>query len=388
MVSNRVKLLSAALALLVALVLLASGTFAWFTLSTQTMASGLQVSMEFTGEEWPFWVSLDGVNFTKEASVQAYFTQPDNSLEAVTYLRPISTRDGINWFLPNYDSIGSVSGFRPVSLESVASCLLHKNANHVLDEESNYLVYYDMWVKTEDPNTDYYLKLTNPTNTGRVEDYETQFGTYVLSVPQKKANGGYELTQESENATCCVRIGFQCLSGTEASGYTADSRFVIFEPNADKMCAGLENVEGYNVSRDITYIAGNTENAGKTVGEYDTIEVKYPALLPYEDGGSIKLAENNYTIRQYSSYWDEEKLAALGNDFPDSTNVATFGAFVADGNGVGYNDLVPITTIRHGDDPQLIRVYIWLEGQDEDCWNEVREGSIFANLEFKGDPVN
>ena len=31
-----------------------------------------------------------------------------------------------------------------------------------------------------------------------------------------------------------------------------------------------------------------------------------------------------------------------------------------------------------------MRVYMWIEGQDVDCWNQIASGRVYANLEFYG----
>ena len=33
------------------------------------------------------------------------------------------------------------------------------------------------------------------------------------------------------------------------------------------------------------------------------------------------------------------------------------------------------------------RIYMWIEGQDIDCWNQIADGNIYVNLEFMGRPV-
>lgn len=391
MVNNKAKLVAAALALIIALVLLVSGTFAWFTVSSKSSLGGIQVAMEFTGEEWPFEVSLDGTNYWKDAKVDGRFTT-NGGIEAVTVLRPISTPNGSQWYLPNYDSVGGVSGFRPVGLESVGSNL--SLGGKLLPEGSNYLVYYDMWVRTLDKDTNYALKLSNPASGSKILDEETLYGTYVVSLPVRYSTG-CALSDEGEDATCCVRLGFLVLDDN-GTGTGSVGQFTVYEPNADKSAKKFGLNEQFGASSQLIYVAGTEENNGKTVGSYDIIEKPVDTLIPYTSGGAIEMGCLERVIQQYQSCWDEEQLATLRNTIPSSRNIATFGAFCVDNNGVADNDKYSLATVPHYDKNKSdsenkgikIRVFLWLEGQDIDCWNEVRNGSIFANLEFKGTPLN
>ena len=33
---------------------------------------------------------------------------------------------------------------------------------------------------------------------------------------------------------------------------------------------------------------------------------------------------------------------------------------------------------------QKMRIYVWIEGQDVDCWNHIADGNLYLNLEFMG----
>lgn len=371
---NRLKLLMAATGLLVSLVMVAGGTFAWFTISQKAEVTGISITMEATGEEYPFELSLDGENWTTELFV-------DSQLTGKGPLRPISTADMVHWYLPEYDARGSVADFHEVALEDVANRE---------EELISYLVYFDLWVRTRDQDTTYALKLNNPgIKNGQlhVEDQETVYGTYALWLPERDAEGKYVNPKTTNDAMACLRIGFQMLEEQEDGTEQVTGSF-IFEPNADLrsdfsqyQSASGESLE--NKLGDVTYVKGSfsVQEYGNEFANEKIYGTSVPTWkAPTEEGGEATYTMTpQITFRQRKSEWDTTKLAALdANQTVDSRCIKKLGAFVEDSPAMADINI---------EAPQKMRVFLWLEGQDIDCWNQIAGGGIFANLEFRGDEV-
>jgi len=82
-------------------------------------------------------------------------------------------------------------------------------------------------------------------------------------------------------------------------------------------------------------------------------------------------------------------LAALNGAKPTSRAIGNIGDFCSVDLGTG--ELTPVATTSreamttvHHETIQKMRIFIWIEGQDIDCWNQIAGGNIYANLEFMG----
>lgn len=381
----KLKLLMAGVSLVLALTMISVGTFAWYTISRKAQVSGISITLEDDGKNFPFELSLDGTNWTTELHVDSRFG----------VLRPISTYDGVHWYLPNYSSVGSVNGFREVRLQDVSNRVSAPG----VEETGNYLNYFDIWIRTRDPDTGYALKLNNPNKTGsgyHVEDFETVYGTYVLWAPQW-SGGRYVNPTSTNDAMASLRVGFGILDDQDNM-----TKFVIYEPNADLrshfLDGGFEPAAGSGTKEELGTLdyLGQGTSGGTKVGSYDTgrldntfYSTQVPQFTAGTDGG-----EDSYTmvdqptLRQKASSWNTDKIAALTTEGSlNSRCIRTIGDFVnSSGQVVAYSQLESMAVITEGT-PQKIRVFIWIEGQDVDCWNQISDGSIFANFEFRGDPV-
>lgn len=370
------KLIMACVSLTAAFVLLVVGTFAWFTTGTEAEISNISVSFLNDGSQWPFEVSTDGTNWDKNASVPLTSALKDG------ILRPISTADLEHWYLPTYDAFGSVNDFREVRLSEVAN--REPDADHaaeqIYNDETyfgNYLVYGDIWVRVPESGASYKLMLNNPkTENGQLHlnpeelTDETGFGTYVLWTPDLSPTAtGYA----ANDAMSVIRVGFQLLDADGAPTGTP----TILEPNADLHGSLSDSATAaqYNASGDVKYLGGDT----RTVTRSSVSGVQTTKVPKYTGTGTYSM-QTQQTIKQKTSAWDAAKLAALQSITDlNSTCVGTIGA-------IDENTNTPIATVTNGTE-QRIRIYFWLEGQDVDCWNQIAGGSIYANLEFRGDPV-
>ena len=162
-------------------------------------------------------------------------------------------------------------------------------------------------------------------------------GTYVIGKPVWNSdsishdNAG----QGAENA---IRIGIRITYLDENGEPLPDSSlFYIYEPNCDS------HVDG-------------------SVGYVDTpsIDIRETLVSP------------EYLIKQTYSSWTESDPVQNG------VLINSFGEFTSD---------TELFSLKR-DQMAMISLYIWLEGQDIDCTNEIKEAQILANIQFIAEPDN
>ncbi len=150
-------------------------------------------------------------------------------------------------------------------------------------------------------------------------------GTYVIGVPEWDADAVCHKSG-GKGAECAIRIGFMTYDEPYDKG-----GFYIYEPNA-----------------------GSDEEP--TLGMNGT-----------------PLQGDSPLIRQHPSGWTEQDPVLHG-----SVNYRV-GEFFTDNT-----DLFLLS----GESPRRITLYVWLEGQDEQCTNRISAGEILANLQLAAKPYN
>lgn len=160
-------------------------------------------------------------------------------------------------------------------------------------------------------------------------------GTYLIGYPDwdsdrvVHSNGG-------KGAESAVRIGIR-ITPVDSKGISTGgaSKFFIYEPNSNM------------------HLDGSTEY------------VKTPSI----DGDETLVPEDRL-ILQTSSTWSEA--------YPVERNVVIrdLGEFTTD------------TSLWVLEQDEIIRIdlYVWLEGQDVDCTNQIERAQILASIQFAGDP--
>lgn len=387
-VQTKKKLLTATFSLIIAIVLLSMGTFAWYTLSQNPEVSGISVSFNSDGKEWPFEVSQDYGTAGENATWGKILYIDLDKTEGI--LRPISTYDLINWYVPEYSMDGSVNNLSRVSMTDIA------NKPYVEGEESqdgNYIVYKDIWVRTRDADNSYDLRLNNPAKDPSskkpiIDEGETNFGTYVLWTPTWDDEENKLKLQDDLMST--IRIGFQVFP--EGSEDETQAKVFIYEPNCN-----LHNGLGSeaNLQSEVYYVYGTGADA-KQIGQYSLGSNATVTNVPKKNGTSYTMVSqmventgaNHYVIRQKKSSWNTASFTSV-NDIQDinSNYIKEIGDFInASGSVINapYSGLPSMATIDKGH-PRHIRIFFWIEGQDVDCWNQVSGGTMFANFEFRGD---
>lgn len=155
-------------------------------------------------------------------------------------------------------------------------------------------------------------------------------GTYLIGTPGWDHDNvsHYNAGQGAENA---VRIGIKVTRLGDDNSLTDDSLFYIYEPNCDK------------------HLDGST-------GYVDTPSID----------GTETLVPQDRIITQTASSWVET------DPIEKDVWIHTFGEFTSP---------TELFKMKKYEKVQ-IKIYIWLEGQDVDCTNGIREAQILASMQF------
>ena len=348
------KLIAMALALLLSVSVLIMSSYAWMVLSSSPAVTGIKVIIgggntilvapdteeEINGEiyHYPGYFS-DKLNF---GTYQNY-----DYLKELGGLTPVSTTNGIDWFLPAYYS-GSdpevqsgkvLSGvMKDVSKFKADSELSYANLSSEEKDkikEGNY-IYLDFWVVS--PGGDYTLRVS----TG---DEDANGGSFVTDLPEaEEITDGYTLSEPDVSAASAVRIGFLAndsqltddsmleyqessyadkrytalkglyMEANSGTAYLDSDHFTVYEPNGDlhpqhpdingsyvkTKPLGYENgiiTENENISDRLTVQLSGDWAAAKN-SEQTIIEQKFQtALLAWADCN--ELSEKEITDRFY-----------------------------------------------------------------------------------------
>lgn len=156
-------------------------------------------------------------------------------------------------------------------------------------------------------------------------------GSYLIGTPTWDSEG-LNHGSGAEGAENAIRVGIK-ITRLDATGEPTDDDplFYIYEPNAN---AHLNGVEGY---------------------------VTTPSI-----DGTRTLVPEERIITQSATSWEESDPEEIGRI------IYTFGEFTSD------NHLYDMSA----GEKVKIQIYVWLEGQDIDCNNMLKETKITANIQF------
>jgi len=159
----------------------------------------------------------------------------------------------------------------------------------------------------------------------------TGSGTYLIGTPVW-SDDEIAHRNDGQGAENAVRIGIQVtFLDQDNRPKEEEPLFFIYEPNCETHTDG-------------------------SMGYIETPNI--------DDGGS--LVPSDRLITQEHSSWTEADPVQKG------VQIYTFGAFTS-----------PVELFRlEAGQKAMIRLYIWLEGQDVDCTNAIRESQILANIQF------
>ncbi|NCA74675.1 MAG: hypothetical protein EOM93_07550, partial [Gammaproteobacteria bacterium] len=227
--SYRKKLIASGLFLVLAVVTLVGASVAWFTISTRPEIGGLQVSL-YANKALLISDSIDGE--------YGQLLDMDDQLSKYVELRPVSTADGVNWFLPTYEASGPLKDPSEFILDddlthaNILSCAQDgtplEGAALIAAREKGFYVYTEFYMKTEEDQCD--VRLSIPASTS-LESWETAQGTYGTYALASYDLDGQNLAVMDSQSQTALRVGFLTDMGTPSQ------RFVIYEPNADERSA-------------------------------------------------------------------------------------------------------------------------------------------------------
>lgn len=448
------KMIASGFLTLVSILLVVSVSYAWFTLSgtpaltgvdiniggTNTIKVAPDITAEVEGETVHYPGAFSDTLNVKECDSYSYL----NNLFGLT---PVSTADGLHWYMPSAASHMDVTEERLLSDYVLDNKLSYgnilktdKDASEKGNEGS--YAYIDFWMVS--PQDDCNVRLS-------IGDKEE--GSYVIGLPRAKEDAasqtGYSLDEEDQLVSSTVRVGFLVntdkitdnlpmqtyVNSEEYSSlykelkgiyqekgktipFDTDYQFTIYEPNGDLHSSkgvsyiqtkkGLEYVDckdgDYVVTNPIGYENGKAviadvaeqltvqkKNTWKLAdnGELMLSQIFQSALLNLDlDGASeedvTSLFYKEDWMNPYSSY--VERGSFIKN---------TQELYLAGNDGVtkaknmkyiaeaNTTEQAIIVNLKKNV-PQKVRMYVWLEGQDVDCVRETAAEYFAVGIELAG----
>ncbi len=435
------KIIASGLLLVIVLVMIGVVTYAWITYSIAPEVSGIQVSLAGSN------TILIAPNQTQIVDGRIYhypgkFSRNLNFNEHEQYdylneldgLAPVSTADGLHWFLPTYYDINdkavingeAVAGdIKPYDDFYLDTKLEYANLTDLDPAQQGNYVCLDFWVVS--PTTNYYLRIAQGDETD---------GSFVMEImkPAEDADGGYELVETLGSVSSSVRVGFLVNSDTvlddtvmyyaESENYS--SAYTSLRGNYQEIGGSI--LESSKNKFTIYEPNGDLHPDGSNGDYYETNPVAWGEngvfLADIRDNLTVQLTNNWYEGVNDKYYIQEAfKAATLGKKYSSLPHVefafyqqylqGNLSAYVDKGNFVTstttlydamVGEKVPQSvmetieqsgatediTIVHLEKsiPQRIRMFIWIEGQDSDCASNLNNVSFALGLELAGSQID
>ena len=349
------KLTALALMVIISLTVAVTSTYAWLTMSSSPVLEGLRVTV---GGDNTIKVAADISAKTEDGTTVHYpaaFTEHLNLslysqyeyLGKLAGLSPVSTADGVNWFLPTYykssdlevqNGNAAAGTIRPVQDFERDTALQHANLTELADSRAGHYAYFDLWVMS--PSGDCDLRVATGT------DPDDDSGSYVIALPDlsKGADGSFALNENASSVAASARVGFLVNttplsgeSGTTAllsaisensntsgsynslrgvyaekgsgtQNFHGSESFVIYEPNAD--CHPGSAADGGYIA---TYPVGVDANGkGKEQPVITNLTVQKQSTWKADGTGKSLLAgQLEAALFQFKTQLSEEKMKAL-----------------------------------------------------------------------------
>jgi len=428
------KLVAMSLLLVLSLTAVVSASYAWFAISENPVASGIQVSLSGGNTILiapDISKTVGGVTYHIPGTFEETLNFAQHSsydyLKKLGGLSPVSTADGIHWFIASFygasdpevqSGLMSAGDLRPIRDFVQDDTLAY--ANQGKDSEllgQGHYVYLDFWVVS--PGSNYVLRISTGTDTG----------SYVIDLLDPEAttatSTGFTLNNSGITSTAAsVRVGFLTSSaeagGTAFSLYQASSqydsrytalrgvyvepgaaaedsqqnRFMIYEPNADAHPTGAVTDGSYVATYPVGLVNGipsaqnvlsqtavQMRNEWKEANGSLLIEQLYQTSLigNLENGSDPEKFYTGYLQNNLSAYI--RSGAFIKYSYLLGANVDA--RWLETMEKANASEDVYIVELERNV-PQRIRMYIWLEGQDVD-WDPSVAGNRFAlSIEFAG----
>lgn len=427
-----IKIACTAAALLCAMAMIVMSSYAWLTASTSPVAEGIQVAVGggSTILLAPDLVNNEGVHYPGAFGATLRL---DDLLDADAHsgLTPVSTADGLNWYLPVYytedDPEVRAGTAKAGDLKTYDQFLCDETLTHAnlsADDESaaegSYL-YADFWVVS--PGSRYELRVSTSNDASGA-------GSYVVDLPQVvETEVGFAMQTPEYPASESLRVGFlvnQNAAAESAAAYAANrgdqryttlwgdyqkageqvqpafsyNTFHIYEPNGSSHSALGETgyIATYPLGRNDTSVTGipvggrlSVQMASQweedTVNDLFTASVKQAQATGTATAADVQaqlyknLAGRSDYVNKGQFIQNTGKLYEnMGQN--DTVSRDTLGQIAK----AGANESNSIVTLERNV-PQRIRMFIWLEGQDADCVSGASVSGFAMRIELAGSTV-
>lgn len=427
-----IKIACTAAALLCAMAMIVMSSYAWLTASTSPVAEGIQVAVGggSTILLAPDLVNNEGVHYPGAFGATLRL---DDLLDADAYsgLTPVSTADGLNWYLPVYYTeddpevragTAKAGDLKPYDQFLCDETLTYANlaAGDEKAAEGSYL-YADFWVVS--PGSRYELRVSTSNDASGA-------GSYVVDLPQVvETEVGFAMQTPEYPASESLRVGFlvnQNAAAESAAAYAADggdqryttlrgdyqkteeqvqpafsyNTFHIYEPNGSSHSTLGETgyIATYPLGRNDTSVTGipvggrlsvqmASQWEGDTVNDLFTASVQQAQATGMATAADVQarlyktLAGRSDYVNKGQFIQNTDKLYA--NLEEDHT---VLQATLEQMAKAGANESNSIVTLERNV-PQRIRMFIWLEGQDADCVSGASVSGFAMRIELAGSTV-
>ncbi len=425
-----IKIACTAAALLCAMAMIVMSSYAWLTASTSPVAEGIQVAV---GGGSTILLAPDVVNDEGKHYPGAFGAtlRLDDLLDTDAYsgLTPVSTADGLSWYLPVYYTendpevlarTAKAGDLKPYNQFLCDETLTYANlsAGDEKAAKGSYL-YVDFWVVS--PGSRYELRVST-------SDDASGAGSYVVDLPQVvETKAGFAMQTPEYPASESLRVGFlvnQNAAADSVAAYAADggdqrytklmgdyqkaeeqvqpafsyNTFHIYEPNGSSHTVQRETgyIATYPLGRNGTSVTGipvggklsvqmasqweenkvndlltaSVKQAGDTATAADVQAQLYKTLAGRSDYVNKGQFIQN-TDRLYTSMGEDHTVLQATLERMDKA---------------GANESNSIVTLERNV-PQRIRMFIWLEGQDADCVSGASVSGFAMRIELAGSTV-
>ena len=425
-----IKIACTAAALLCAMAMIVMSSYAWLTASTSPVAEGIQVAVGggSTILLAPDLVNENGVHYPGAFGATLRLEDLLNA-DAYSGLTPVSTADGVNWYLPAYyteDDLEVTAGTaRAGDLKPYDQFLCDETltyANLPVDDEraaqGSYL-YADFWVVS--PGSRYELRVST-------SDDVSGAGSYVVDLPQVvETESGFDMQTPEYPASESLRVGFlvnQNAAADSASAYAGSggdqryttlmgvyqekgkqvqpafsyNKFHIYEPNGSSHSAlkAKDYIATYPLGGNGASVAGTSVGSRLSVQMASqwaegTISDLFAASVA-QAAGTATAAEVQAQLYKKlagrSDYVEKGQFIQNTDKLYASLEENNTASWVTLGNmaKAGANESNSIVTLERNV-PQRIRMFIWLEGQDVDCVSGASVSGFAMRIELAGSTV-
>lgn len=364
------KITAAVLLVLAAASLVGAATYAWHILSVAPEAGGMQITIGAAKviQVAPDVAAADGSHAPGTFGDTLDITKDANYdyLNGLAGLTPVSTADGVHWYLPQYGA--AADGTEGPTAFTEEKDLAHANVtDETVAQEGSYY-YMDFWVSAPE---DFNLRLA-------AGDSKSA-GSYALTLPlpQKSGEGVWTLDYNAGLAAQkCLRLGF--LTGLDGDEGTS---FLIYEPNGTD--GGTYTVTTPQTGAEETGDVRDRLTVQKTSQwKPESLDYAFEQFVAFADTDllnkdALTVARQFYTEKLnglYRPYVNSGQFYQRAADLYENAENAPISGAATDG----------VILRLKANQPQRIRLFVWLEGQDADCINDAQNALLGIHLELAG----